>query len=686
MLRLLVIIILATLVVATSGDPVYAANPPFRIQKNDFLVTKWTTENGLPQNTVTSIVQSRDGYIWLGTFGGLVRFDGVRFTVYDSANSPALKSNRILSLYEDSWERLWIGTDKGEVYTLKDGRFDEVASVSGFERRGVWGFQDDAIGNLYISSDGGLERIPIVETAAQYNLVAVLARGLSFGICRDRAGIIWTRVENNTFLIQNGELINARSRGINAPEYALKWAPRDDGRVYVASNEVLGYIDGGHFNELQKLVASSHNAAISFGVHGDTVWFQQPGQLIEFNGDNAIRHDLKEIVDGGTRAIFFDRENNMWLGTNGEGLVKMVRRKIGLLSELIDIKTEEYYTIAEDKNETVWIGGTSLIRVKNGEAARFDQISDGKSFPLIKSVAIDKDDRLWVGGEGGLFVLSGDKLVRQGVLGTESIYSLFFDRSGVLWAGGKHGLWRLENGKLVHFTAEDGLANDSVHRIEQTRDGTIWIGTMDGISKYHGGRFENITTAQGLTGGFVREIFEDDDGTIWIGTYGGGINRLQNGAIKTISTSNGLPDNFISRIVADNNGKFWILGNLGIISVDKTELNSVADGTKPMLVSGVFDTFDGMPSAEANGAHQYAGIIARDGRLWFPMTRDVVVVDPTKLEIKPQNVVIERAWSRSGRSSSSFVKRALAMMAISSPFVPARAVAMLLSAVFQVAI
>lgn len=613
----------------------------------DFVTRKWTTDEGLPQNTVTSIVQTHDGYIWLGTFGGLARFDGIRFTVFDSVNSPQLTSNRILSLFEDSRNTLWIGTDDGKVFSFTDGKFSPIGAAAGFERSAVWGIQEDNVGNLLIASDGGLESVRIDDPVGdETETPNIRARGANFVLCKDVRGTTEERAGNDAVVIAGNA--SAITQELVVPEDFLRCSTEKGGRAYLTSNKAVGFVENDRFYELKRLDYSAHLAAVSLAVKGDSLWFQEPGLLTQFRDDGETRYSLGGIVDGGTRAMFFDREGNLWLGTNGEGLVRLTRKKIGLLTELIDIRDDVYYSLAEDSSGSVWIGGTSLIKVSDGKAIRIERTADGMAFPRIRSIAIDKDDRVWVGGELGIFVLYGDQLVQQNTLPDANIYSLFFDRSGTLWAGGERGLWRDVNGNREHYTTAEGLAHNSVHCIRQMRDGTVWIGTRGGISIFRNGRLENISADLGLSGSFVREFLEDNDGAIWIGTYGGGIYRLRDGVFRNISSTNGLIDNFVSRIIAGRDNRFWILSNLGIMSVSRDDLNMVADGVKSTVLGVVLDRSDGMPSAEANGGAQTTGIISRKGEFWFPMTRDVVIVDPARFSQHPQQAVIERAYSRRG--------------------------------------
>ena len=392
----------------------------------------------------------------------------------------------------------------------------------------------------------------------------------------------------------------------------------------------LGIAEKGGYHELMPLFARIHQSGFALGERKGTFWYQQADELIEIREGQLIRHDLKGHVSGGSRAILFDNEDNIWIATQYDGLVRLTRRSIGLVSDLTELEIAGIYSIVQDKEGTVWLGGPQLFKVKDGSVTQLTELYREGSF--IRSITVDENDVLWVGGNRGLYRLENEKLIRvpQPALERRETRALFFDKAGTLWLGSNNGLTYLApNGENVDYTTTDGLVDNDVHFITETRDGTLWIGTIRGISKFKDGRFENISPEDGLPAAYIRDIYEDEDGTIWIGTYGGGIVRLRGKDMVAIRRTEGLPNNFVSRILVDDAGKFWILSNNGIFAVDRSELNEVADRTKANLVGSIYGLADGMPSSEANGGHQLAGIKTRNGKLWFPMLRDVVIIDPS---------------------------------------------------------
>lgn len=245
----IILLIAAILLLQEVGRADPAVTP---LTDNQFLIKKWSTESGLPQVTVTSLVQTRDGYIWVGTFGGLARFDGIRFTVFDSANMPNFTSNRVLSLFEDSYGTLWIGAETGEIYTLRNLKLEEFRSTNDYKRKTVWGFEQDAAGDLFVASDSGLEKIQFDDTGvADTNSVKILSHELSYGIRKDPGGQIWVKIYKDYFVVEGDQLRPAADKGLTLPAGILQIRFAGDGKVLASTYGTLGIAKEGKY--VQKL-------------------------------------------------------------------------------------------------------------------------------------------------------------------------------------------------------------------------------------------------------------------------------------------------------------------------------------------------------------------------------------------------------------------------------------------------
>jgi len=643
-------LITCALLLTLSSVVVFGKNTP----PSSFLMKKWSTEDGLPQNTVTSMVQTADDYIWLGTFGGLARFDGVRFTVFDSANTPELKSNRILSLYEDRWKRLWIGTEAGEVYTLVDGKFSEFQSVPDFKRTTVWEFLEDDGGKLFIASDSGLERVEFGQDGTVIgDSIKIISRQRAYKLAKGPGNTIWTSF-GKAYLVRGDELAAAETLGHKIPRNILNFDFAKDGKMLISTTSSFGWYADTSFSEIEPKRNDYSLAGCTPGVGSEEVWCQEGNRLHELMGSDIVTHDLGDLVSAGSREVFFDRSRNIWLATHSDGLIRLSPKRIALVGELTNLDVWARYALAEDSDGSVWLAAHDLLKVNGSNVEQVKVMRSSGNNELITSLAFDSNNVLWAGGGEGLYIVKNGKAFRFPGFAPGQIKSLFFDKKDALWIGTSKGLWCLRDSVFTQFTSDGGLVGDSVHFITQTRDEAIWIGTTTGASRFKDGTFENFTSENGLPANFVREILEDGDGTIWFGTYGGGITRFRDGVFTAITRQQGLHDNYVSRILVDDSDKFWILGNLGIFAVDRGELNAVADGNKDSLVGAVFGTSDGMISSEASGGHQAAGIRSKDGRLWFPMIKDVVVINPHDIDYRPPTVLVEYVSTRLGDAPRIF--------------------------------
>lgn len=621
---------------------------PARHAGSNFLITKWTTEHGLPQNTVTAMVQTRDGYLWLGTFGGLVRFDGVTFTIFDSANTPAFTSPRVLCLFEDSRNRLWVGTESGDVFVISGEGLKKLGSPRDFKRRIVWGIEEDSDGNLLVASASGLELFRLDSNDPERPDVAkVLSNDSATGITRAPDGIVWVRLDGEYFAYGNGRLISSEEFGISLPEDVLRIRFAPDGKILAGAYSSVSIRTNSEVLDTLDIDLSEADAGGSIHAASSTFWYQRGDELYEMSASGAVRHSLEGFLEGGSRDLLEDNEGNLWIGTQGDGLIRLSRRRVFGLEESFGTGLSGAYAIAEDDAGRIYVAGSELLKIHNANTERIVVDADGDKLPLLKTLAFDSEGTLWIGGETGLFRLKGRAPEKVKGFEQSNIQALYFDSSGTLWAGTEKGLIRYIGDEMSEYTTEDGLADDSVHYITRSRDKTLWVGTKNGVSRYDGNQFKSITVADGLPNGAVRDIYESKDGSIWFATYGGGIARLRDGKISGVTRASGLPNDFVSRILPDDQKRVWLLTNDGVFAAELEDLSAVANGEADSVYGVTLGVADGMPSSEGNGGHQPAGIRLNDGTFLFPTIKDVAVISRSAISGDAPRVMIEQAYSRS---------------------------------------
>jgi signal transduction histidine kinase/ligand-binding sensor domain-containing protein len=606
-----------------------------------FLKTVWTVQDGLPQNTVTAILQTRDGYLWLATFGGLARFDGMSFTVFNSGNTPGLSNNRMLSLFEDHAGAIWIGTETGDVIRLRGGQAITYTADDGLPRGLVWSFSEDSDGTLWIGTTSGL---------VEWRDGVVRIYGANNGLPGNRIWSMSRVSDGHLWLGSDGGVIefsNKRGEARTPPGTSVRLVrPQPDGSIVFAMRRGLGRISHGRlaYGEISGLREQSSVRDLIVDTAGN-IWlgYFQAGIVSRLKA-GANRLEEIEIDSEGVRALAVDQEGNLWVGTEGAGLMRLKERRVTAYSVEDGLPSDSVQAITDDGGDGVWIATRQgLARLTPSDSPKLAVYStkDGLPDPYIFSLYREAGGTLWVGGALGLSrYKEGVFTTVKGFSGT-AIQAIASDREGGLWVGTDTGLNRLRDEQFVAYPTPDPLFNN-IRFILPARDGSLWLGSVGGLSHFQNGAFTHYTSREGLSNDYVRTIVEQDDGTLWIGTYGGGLNRFKDGRFVQIRVNDGLFDDFISQIVDDNRGRFWMLSNRGIFHAGVRELNEFADRRTGRITCISYGVADGMKSSEGNGGSQPSGWRAPDGRLWFATIKGVVVVDPSQETAIAPRAMIEQ--------------------------------------------
>lgn len=633
-----------------------------------YRIDQWTTENGLPQNSVYGIVQTRDGYLWLATVDGLARFDGARFKIFNKSNSPGIINNRFISLFEAANGDLWAGTEESGIVRFSGGRFENFGADIGIPRSVSW-IEPDANGDGEIIhgtnetihfrdgkfspfdkgsnfSPAGIPRssnikvVCRINTENKFSECFVNGQWLSFSYGDGSPPEKFVSVDQETN--PDGSV---RVRFLSAAQEAngTVWLITADGRLAKAENgRVTRFYDerDGLPKYLLYLMIGTRLSLVAKDAD-ETLWLVDlPSMHKELLLKKANGHfPLDKLKFLSTYA---DGEGNLWFGTNREGLFRARKQVITAYSEVDGITDKSVYPIYQDRAGTIWIGSVGLSKYENGT---FTPIEPARNF-VITAIGEDPLGRLLINNYGTLYVRENDQFVPfepDKIPAVGFFYAIYTDRENALWIGGDNGLMRFKDGVLTSFTTADGLAGNDVKVIIEARNGGLWIGTYDGLTHYKDGKFTSWHEADGLPSRTVRALYEDEDGTLWVGSYDGGLARFKDGKFTSYNMKTGLPNDGAFQVLEDDNRNFWISSNRGIYRVSKDELNDFADG-KILRVNPIsYGKSDGMLNAECNGGRSPAGIRARDGRLWFPTQDGVAVIDPGAIKVnsQPPRVVIE---------------------------------------------
>lgn len=629
------------------------AVPPVAAQ---YRFDNWTTEHGLPQNSVEAITQTRDGYLWLTTLNGLVRYDGVRFTIFAKNETPGIGSSRCNTLCEDAEGALWIGTETGGVIRYRQGVFTTFTTRDGLPHNLIRRIQLGRSGEVLISTQQGSvwwrngHFVPEGPQGQGFQPIYLSPSGARWSLDRnglheqrqgqtrhyalfldprnepervrfyeDHKGNLWiTTTLSGAFKLTNGALENYSAR-LGLPPSTLIWDIIEDrdGYLWFASAELglFRFQDG------------------------------PPEKAIAYTTANGL-------ASNSVHSLYLDREGTLWFGSSISGLNRLTRQFITGYSTAQGLAGDVVHGVLEDQMGNVWAGTHSgLTKIANGVLTTYKPVpmtTPGvfKQLPLRGLYALHEDraGRLWLGGVDGLcwFKDGVFTLVNR----TQDIWAIYEDRQSNLWYGTLElGLFRLKNGVTTNYTTKDGLPHNSVRAIYEDRHGVLWLGTDGGLATCQNGRITAIKTQDGPGNNRVWSIYEDAEGVFWLGTYEGGLFRFKDGRFTNYTKAKGLFDNGVFQILEDGRGKLWVSCFRNLYSVSKQQLNDYADGKISMISSQAYGKADGMLNPNCNGGRQPSGVKTRDGRLWFTTLKGVAVVNPEELPVNPlpPPVLIESA-------------------------------------------
>jgi len=613
----------------------------------------WQEEEGLPENDVTAIIQTRDGYIWLGTEAGLVRFDGVRFSVFDKSNTPDFSSDYIRNLHEGHDGSLWIGTDAGGVYRLKDGNFKAYPTPDGLSNDSVVAFCESADGTLWIGTEGhGLGRLKDGKFS-RYTTKDGLSDDFVWALMGTEDGSLWIGTNHGLNRLKEGKFTLYTTKD-GLPNNVVWSLGSGRGQTFwVGTGAGLCRMQDGHFETFSRKDGVERNRVIS--LHEDqqgTLWLGTDGHGLERieNGIVSAFTTKEGLSNDTVSAIMEDDEGSLWLGTFGGGLVRLKDANFVTYGNDPGLRLGEVNAVYESHDGSIWIGTASggLARI-NGRKVTVCTSKQGLPEDEVLSLLESHDGSLWVGTKGaGVARIQNGKVTTYSTkngLSNDSIRALLEDQQGDLWIGTRSGgLNRFRDGKFTLYSTRNGLPSDVIRALYQDPRGTLWIATEKGLVAMKGDSFRTYTTKDGLADDETCSIYQDHEGTFWIGSCSGGLSRFKDGKFTAYTRREGLFDDIVYWILEDDQGNLWMSCNRGVFRASKRELNEFAEGTIKSIQCVSYGKSDGMASQECNGGFQPAGWKSKDGRLWFPTLKGVAVIDPAHLRIDdhPPRVMIEQ--------------------------------------------
>ena len=612
-----------------------------------FVIRTWGTEAGLPQNTVTSILQTREGYLWLGTLAGLARFDGVRFKVFGLADG--LPNLQVRSLFEDNAGNLWIGTINGGLCRMRSGRIEPIPSegLSGDET--ITSILTDPQGRLWAGSSEGLLQWDQHRLRHHPTLTA-LPQNYIRTLLKSRQGTIWIATANELYAWDNGAL--TREVGPAPDTSIVPYCLLEDqhGRLWagIGNGKILCRHPDGTWKRYDQTAGVPFAYVTSLAEDNDGVLWagSLDAGLYYFKEErfHPIPHQTR-LADRAIRSLQVDREGNLWIGHRTSGLDRLTTSKLITLGVEAGLTNDYVRSVAETADGQLWVGttGGGLYRSESGRLQPLTNAPYNAFYPFVETILPTRDGRLWWGGVNSLLCWQDDRLVAAFTstpqtwtppsqtpawLASTTVSALLESHTGAIWIGTSQGKVVRMRGAQTEVLPYP-LGRGAITSFSEEPDGSLWVGSLaGGLSRLLADQVTTFTARDGLPCSHVRALHRSADGVLWIGTGGAGLVRLQNGRFQSFSIQQGLDDDTISQILEDDQGDLWLGCNRGIFRVNRFELDELAAGRRTFLHPQAFGRNAGMLAEECTGGSSPAACRLRSGSLAFATVKGVVVIDP----------------------------------------------------------
>jgi signal transduction histidine kinase len=559
----------------------------------------WSTEEGLPQSSVHSIVQTSDGYLWLATEGGLVRFDGFTFQTFNRGNQPAFASDDLCCLAADG-NGLWIGTADG-VLRLQQGQFHRYGTADGLASA--------AVESIHVTSEGAL----FVETADGWSQ--------------------WSQT--------NFKRLQKAPAEVKADGSELIVVPGSSSWRF-SSTVVSG---GGREWHVGKELPTGRIQTVLVDREG-LAWVGMNSGLFVLSADKSATTAVTPLNGNSVLSLFEDAEGNHWVGTETSGL--HVLRRLAFRSEAA-LADQAVTSVAQTKDGSIWVGtrDAGLRRVHTD--GQEEQIPESKlTSGVILCLAPEWSGGLWVGTPDGLNYIGADNSVRRITsadgLPDDYIRALVGDSDGSVWVGTRQGLAHVqrfgEHLSVQTLTTKDGLGGDLIGAL-MFKSGELWAATSGGLSVVHSdSTVSNFTAKDGLGATIATAMAEDSAGHLWVAGNDGSLSYMSGVRFLPVGkfTEQGRGSN-IEGITNDRRGFFWFRMDRGIRRIDVSALTSCVGKDRCTLQNGAMVQYglaDGLPNDEVVAGEPSVGWLTTHGEIWFPTRGGVAIVDSEHL---PANAV-----------------------------------------------
>lgn len=598
-----------------------------------------TYDDGLPHSGVNDIVQDRKGYLWLGTFGGLARFDGSTFRIFRERSGPGAPaatdgrstgpaSDRVVAVFEDDRGRLWAGTQDAGVSVLERGVFRHLPICGGVCQ--VSDIEQGPDRSLWIASGDGVFRLDPATLRA--TRVARRRRDGYDRIAVDRAGRVFVGGYTGFHIVAGDGL-----RDIPLPDgsAAVRVLERDgDGLLVGTEQRLYRYRHDRRRWTPQDVVQPMYATPDAQGRW----WVSQRNRQLLHEQRRGHWRAVPALSGVAISSLARDDEGNLWVGTTSKGLLRLREPLFRVLSEAQLGTGASGRALAVDGRGGLWLGlaCSALRHLEADGRLRAWPGREAAGEDCISSLLPDRDGALWIGTSAGVLRrrLADGAVERVAGWGGRGSVNIGRADDGGLLVGAGASTYRMRpraDGGPPDFRRLRAVEGMRINQFVPAARGGTWLVGDRGVVRLAGDRVvERWSPQEGLSSRFARALYEDRRGVLWVGTYGGGLNRIAGGRVYRYGSDNGLSDEAVSCILPDDRGRLWLGGNRGVT------LLPAPDEAGERIASMAYAADDGLVPPEINGGTSSACLRDAQGRLWFSLVEGFAVLDPARIpDVRP---------------------------------------------------
>ena len=615
----------------------------------------WTTRQGLPHNQINAIAQSPDGYLWLGTWEGLVRYNGLEFHVFDRANTPELKDNGIRSVRVSVDGAVVIGTSRGGVTVKRGDHWRTWMEKDGLAQEEVMDGLLDRQGRLWVATESaGITRLDR-DVPTQFNVGNGLPSNVVYGLLLDRDGNVWAATaEGVVHFTANGRMRVYRDDAGLPPAPVFRVMQDASGTLFAGTERGVYRLQDERFVMQSPLLPEDGVPSLARDAAGNLWVGTVNNGLVRLGKSGAERFtSVRGLPNNRVAALLLDREGSVWVGTNA-GLLRLSDASFSTWNGDQGLSDDYVRALFEAPRGGMWIGTSRGLNLwRDGRIEATYSASDGLVSDSVLSLLESRDGSLLVGSyTDGVLRMRNGKLTghydnARGMPGSNQVRALAEEADGTLWIGTSRGLARLRNGEFKSYGLAEGLPREFIISLHIARDGSLWVGTSNGAANIVNGTVRTLDMRAVNGAQDVFDFHEDADGTLWLATDRG-LLRYRNGTLLGITLKQGLPVDTLFSVVDDETGHLWMTSNRGVLRISRRDAEAVLDRRLAQLPYGHFGEADGLVSAQCNGGSGPAALRDGRGNIWVATSRGAAVTNPARLQAYrhqlPQ-VVIEQAYA-----------------------------------------